>query len=83
MNNKENVEKVLAQYLVLSDRFDKAYEKYHKASELLQKKKEQLTSSIEKEFPDLEGGVLIVGGKALSLKRSWGCGSEVIVNDLI
>lgn len=83
MNNKEKVEKVLAQYLVLLGRYEKAKEKYHKASDILEKKKNQLTASIEKEFPDIRDGILIAGGKALSIKRDWRWGNEVVVSDSI
>jgi len=83
MNKKEKIQKTLYQYLALSSRHDKAMDKTIKLGNLLDKKKEQLTNSIEKEFPDLGDEVLVIAGKALSIKREWGRDSSVVIKDLI
>ena len=83
MNKKEKIQKTLYQYLTLSSRYDKVMDKAMKVGNLLEKKKEQLTNSIEKEFPDLGDEVLVIAGKALSIKREWGRDSSVVIKDLI
>lgn len=83
MKNKEKIQKTLYQYLALSSRYDKAMDKAMNVEGLLEKKKEQLTNSIEKEFPDLGDEVLVIAGKALSIKREWGRDSSVVIKDLI
>jgi uncharacterized protein Yka (UPF0111/DUF47 family) len=83
MKNKEKIEKTLYQYLTLSSRYDKAMDKAMNVGDLLEKKKEQLTNSIEKEFPDLGDEVLVIAGKALSIKKQWPHDPSVVIKDLI
>lgn len=83
MKNKEKIEKLLSQYFVLSSRHDKSIEKQVKARLLFDKKEAELIKSIEEEFPNLGNEVLVIAGKALSIKKRWPHDPSVVIKDLI